>query len=110
MGTLGTSESDGGGEIFDSNYSDQPLETVIGLSFLDNETNESTLGFPVKDDLFPDYPAQLTNLTAVICVIFCVVGSFGNLYTMLALAKCKKVTYQDLSPHIPYSFSSLSNV
>jgi hypothetical protein len=104
MGTSsGWSESGGGGggEIWD-NYSTtaHPLETLIGLSMspgtiLDNATNESTLGSPANDDLFPDYPRQLTQLTAGVCVIFFMVGIPGNLITIVALltnlARCKKV-------------------
>lgn len=95
---IGRNDGDSGGEpeISDSNYSDQPLENVIGLSyspetFAHNETNESTFGFPVNDDLFPQYPAQLTQFVSVVCVIFFLFGIPGNLLTIIALAKCKKV-------------------
>ncbi|XP_021950265.1 G-protein coupled receptor moody [Folsomia candida] len=89
----------GDGEISDSNYSDQPLEPVIGLSLslfagtiLDNGTNESTFGVSVNDDdLFPEYPVELTTMTAIICVLFLLLGIPGNLITIIALARCKKV-------------------
>lgn len=89
----------GTGEISDSNYSVHPLESQIGLSFsstgtfLDNETNESTFITSVKDDLFPAYPQQLTNITAIVCVIFFIVGIPGNLITIIALGRCKKVRF-----------------
>jgi len=57
----------------------------------DNETNESTYGFTIRDDLFPDYPSELTQLTAVVCVLFFLLGIPGNLITIVALARCKKV-------------------
>ena len=86
------------------NYSDQAMETLIELStrggedspetiHYDNETNESSFRFNVKHDLFLDYPIELTQLTAIFCVIFFLMGIPGNLITIIALARCKKVRF-----------------
>lgn len=44
------------------------------------------------DDLFMDYGSLLTQLAAIFCVIFIIVGVPGNLITIIALARCKKVS------------------
>jgi len=99
---MGTSITGRGLDVLShrGNYSDKAMETLIGLSvedslqiLQDNETNESTFGFTVKDDLFPDYPLELTQLTAIVCVVFFLLGIPGNLITIIALARCKKVRF-----------------
>lgn len=41
--------------------------------------------------LFKDYPHSLLTFASVCCVIFMVIGIPGNLITIVALARCKKV-------------------
>ncbi|CAL4066243.1 unnamed protein product, partial [Meganyctiphanes norvegica] len=41
--------------------------------------------------LFADYPAPLLDFAVVACVLFIILGVPGNLITIVALVKCKKV-------------------
>lgn len=41
--------------------------------------------------LFKDYRHSLLTFASVCCVIFMVIGIPGNLITIVALARCKKV-------------------
>ncbi|CAL8143779.1 unnamed protein product [Orchesella dallaii] len=58
--------------------------------FYNNGTNELN-STSTTDDLFRDYDIALTRSAAVFCVIFIVLGVPGNLITIIALARCKKV-------------------
>lgn len=42
-------------------------------------------------ELFKDYPEGLLRFASVCCVLFMLVGIPGNLITIVALARCKKV-------------------
>lgn len=42
--------------------------------------------------LFRDYPEPLLRFASVCCVLFMLVGIPGNLITIVALARCKKVS------------------
>lgn len=42
-------------------------------------------------ELFKDYPEALLRFASVCCVMFMLVGIPGNLITIVALARCKKV-------------------
>ncbi|XP_061718411.1 G-protein coupled receptor moody-like [Cydia pomonella] len=44
-----------------------------------------------KMELFKDYPEALLRFASVCCVLFMLVGIPGNLITIIALARCKKV-------------------
>lgn len=44
-------------------------------------------------ELFRDYPEALLRFASVCCVLFMLVGIPGNLITIVALARCKKVSY-----------------
>lgn len=41
--------------------------------------------------LFKDYPEPLLRFASACCVLFMLVGIPGNLITIIALARCKKV-------------------
>lgn len=43
-------------------------------------------------ELFKDYPEPLLRFASACCVLFMLVGIPGNLITIIALARCKKVT------------------
>lgn len=43
-------------------------------------------------DLFPDIPIEVTQFATFCCVLFMIVGIPGNLLTIIALARCKKVS------------------
>lgn len=43
-------------------------------------------------ELFRDYPEPLLRFASVCCVLFMLVGIPGNLITIVALARCKKVS------------------
>ncbi|GBP43775.1 hypothetical protein EVAR_28951_1 [Eumeta japonica] len=45
-------------------------------------------------ELFKDYPEALLRLASVCCVLFMLVGIPGNLITIVALARCKKLKWQ----------------
>jgi len=81
-------------ELLDSDSSSSTITTSDGDSY-----NLTT------DDLFRDYDLALTQSAAVFCVIFIVLGVPGNLITIIALARCKKVSFSRSSPfHFPCSF------
>lgn len=42
--------------------------------------------------LFRDYPEPLLRFASACCVLFMLVGIPGNLITIIALARCKKVS------------------
>ncbi|XP_041981136.1 G-protein coupled receptor moody-like [Aricia agestis] len=60
---------------------------VDGWSGLDNYTDEELASV----ELFKDYPEGLLRFASVCCVLFMLVGIPGNLITIVALARCKKV-------------------
>lgn len=45
-----------------------------------------------SDELFQNYPAGLLVFATAACIVFILVGIPGNLITIIALARCKKVT------------------
>lgn len=45
-----------------------------------------------SDELFQNYPAGLLYFATAACICFILVGIPGNLITIIALAKCKKVS------------------
>lgn len=53
-------------------------------------------------ELFKDYPEALLRFASTCCVLFMLVGIPGNLITIIALARCKKVSsiYTFKSNHI----------
>lgn len=57
--------------------------------------------------LFRDYPEPLLRFASVCCVIFMLVGIPGNLITIVALARCKKVsisiTFKKYSASSPFN-------
>lgn len=44
------------------------------------------------DELFQNYPAGLLYFATAACIVFILVGIPGNLITIIALARCKKVS------------------
>ncbi|KAJ8719710.1 hypothetical protein PYW08_011885 [Mythimna loreyi] len=44
-----------------------------------------------SEDLFPCYPEALLQFASACCVVFMLIGIPGNLTTIVALARCKKV-------------------
>lgn len=42
-------------------------------------------------ELFKDYPEALLHFASACCVIYLLIGIPGNLITIIALARCKKV-------------------
>lgn len=44
------------------------------------------------DELFQGYPPALLHLASATCIVFILVGVPGNLITIIALARCKKVS------------------
>lgn len=46
---------------------------------------------PYDEQLFQNYPAGLLVFATAACIVFILVGIPGNLITIIALARCKKV-------------------
>lgn len=44
------------------------------------------------DELFSGYPSGLLTFASATCMVFILVGVPGNLITIIALARCKKVS------------------
>ena len=62
----------------------------------DNETSgvstsNATVDTLVGEELFRGYSASLLHFASACCVIFILVGIPGNLITIVALFRCKKV-------------------
>jgi len=62
----------------------------------DNETDgvsttNDTVTVQVGEELFHGYSASLLHFASACCVIFILVGIPGNLITIIALFRCKKV-------------------
>lgn len=66
-----------------------PAEDEVHL-VTDIHGNDSVINHS-SDDLFSDYPVALTDAAAICCIIFILLGIPGNLITIIALARCKKV-------------------
>lgn len=47
---------------------------------------------PPADELFQGYPSALLHFASATCIVFILVGVPGNLITIIALARCKKVS------------------
>lgn len=60
-----------------------------GGSRLDEYSTDEALA---AVELFKDYPEVLLQFASVCCVVFMLVGIPGNLITIIALARCKKVS------------------
>nr|XP_053628488.1 uncharacterized protein LOC128685826 [Cherax quadricarinatus] len=52
-----------------------------------------------RETLFADYPPHLLDFAVFCCVLFIVLGVPGNLITIIALVKCKKVIHTDVVGH-----------
>jgi len=68
----------------------------------DNETDgvsttNATVNMQVGEELFHGYSAPLLHFASACCVIFILVGIPGNLITIIALFRCKKVRYSLIS-------------
>lgn len=61
--------------------------SVVGL---DDYATDKELAAIV---LFPNYPDGLLRFASLCCVLFMLVGIPGNLITIIALARCKKVSF-----------------
>jgi hypothetical protein len=70
--------------------------TDSALTSDDNETGGvsttiDTVTMHGGEELFHDYSASLLHFASACCVIFILVGIPGNLITIIALFRCKKV-------------------
>ncbi len=96
-GGSGRGFSDFGGGIdttdFDHHYnSSNNIDFSSVMLTTTTSTTAPMAALDSADDLFRDYDFALTQLAAVFCVIFIVLGVPGNLITIIALARCKKVS------------------
>lgn len=78
--------------IMDNNGSGELSSSGGSIGGGISSTSDGGLLNLAADDLFRDYDLGLTQLAAVFCVIFIIVGVPGNLITIIALARCKKVS------------------
>lgn len=62
------------------------------LFFLHHLDSSSSTTFLPSDELFQHYPAGLLHFATAACIVFILVGIPGNLITIIALARCKKVS------------------
>ncbi len=89
--------SDFGGGIdttdFDHHYDNgNSMDSSSMMLTTSTSTTAPMAALDSADDLFRDYDFALTQLAAVFCVIFIVLGVPGNLITIIALARCKNVS------------------
>jgi hypothetical protein len=66
------------------------------VTYDDNETDgvsttNDTVAMNIGEELFHGYSASLLHFASACCVIFILVGIPGNLITIIALFRCKKV-------------------
>jgi hypothetical protein len=54
-------------------------------------TTNDTVTMHVGEELFHGYSASLLHFASACCIIFILVGIPGNLITIIALFRCKKV-------------------
>lgn len=47
----------------------------------------------ISGELFHGYPSSLLTFASATCIVFILVGVPGNLITIIALARCKKVSF-----------------
>lgn len=75
---------------------------VLNFSVIANQSNTSGLSSVIERytdeqlgslQLFKGYPKPLLQFTAVCCMLFMIIGIPGNLVTIFALARCKKVSF-----------------
>ncbi|XP_055383439.1 G-protein coupled receptor moody [Condylostylus longicornis] len=62
---------------------------------------------PNEDELFQEYSEGLLTFASVCCIIFILIGVPGNLITIIALARCKKVRNATAAFIINLSLSDL---
>lgn len=75
----------------------------VNISDVTFGTNDSVLGLDEYEsdealaavELFVGYPDALLTFASICCGVFMVIGIPGNLITIVALARCKKVTKYD---------------
>lgn len=72
--------------------------SLIRTTFASEVVNASLGVYEYKTDeelasveLFKDYPEALLRFASACCIMFMLVGIPGNLITIIALARCKKV-------------------
>ncbi|XP_075976949.1 G-protein coupled receptor moody-like [Anticarsia gemmatalis] len=64
---------------------DTAVNRSIGLSAYPTDADLAAV------ELFKDYPDSLLHFAAYACMMFMLIGIPGNLFTIIALARCKKV-------------------
>jgi hypothetical protein len=69
------------------------LATSDGNETYGLSTTNDTVTMEVGEELFRGYSASLLHFASACCVIFMLVGIPGNLITIIALFRCKKVRY-----------------
>ena len=87
-GTLLSAENDNPSHLSSLAFPDMDDEVVHLVT--DIRGNDTIINHN-SDDLFSDYPVALTDAAAICCIIFILLGIPGNLITIIALARCKKV-------------------
>lgn len=60
------------------------------ISFLNEISDDSDI------PLFPGYPMVLLQFASACCLLFILLGIPGNLITIIALFRCKKVSFRDV--------------
>jgi hypothetical protein len=92
-------------EAYESGSEDDPLMqtsvltgilTSAGLTSNDSDsfaasTVNTTVVADAGEELFEDYSAVLLHFASLCCIVFIIVGIPGNLITIIALFRCKKV-------------------
>lgn len=76
------------------------VPSIVRSTFASDVVNISSEYYEYKTDeelasvvLFRDYPEGLLKFASACCILFMLVGIPGNLITIVALARCKKVRY-----------------
>ncbi|XP_073980402.1 G-protein coupled receptor moody isoform X1 [Rhodnius prolixus] len=69
-----------------TNASGQPSVTIA-----EGQDDEEILEDGLETELFHGYPAPLLTIATAFCLLFMMVGIPGNLITIIALFRCKKV-------------------
>ncbi|GAB0098128.1 G-protein coupled receptor moody [Sergentomyia squamirostris] len=73
-------------------YSDTFILSRGGDFFSEsNQTSPTITDTNGNDALFPNYSDSLLRFASIMCIIFALIGIPGNLITIVALARCKKV-------------------
>ncbi|XP_055693899.1 G-protein coupled receptor moody [Lutzomyia longipalpis] len=68
-----------------------PAYPITFRGFAFSIGNDTEINYTEDGGLFPNYSDSLLKFASIMCIVFALIGIPGNLITIIALARCKKV-------------------